>query len=241
EDDGWGDDDAADDLQEGAFAEDGIVKRALKAWQKTPLITRNYMRATAGLTVFSFLFLNNEWPDCLLLKWRSTFTRLQLWRPVAPFLYYGPLGVSYVVTLHFVWTYMSELERRLYNAPQDFLVMVLFGATSLLLVSTLVKLDSRLLGHSLSCFLVYVWSRQNEGMEVSEGKGSGLKETLKGVSKFLICHWNESDKTGGELAPFTLSCFITAFFSSACQKMPENPRSATFFRSSCPKSQCKKS
>lgn len=83
------------------------------------------------------------------------------------FLFYGPFGVSYLLTMHFVWTYMGTLEKLQHTEPWEFLVMMSFGALSLLLGVTLGGLNARFLGHNLSCFLVYIWARTYEGQEIA--------------------------------------------------------------------------
>ena len=49
----------------------------------------------------------------------------------------------------------------------DFLVMLLFGAASLLAGVGIGGGNARFLGHNLSCFLVYIWARTYEGQEVA--------------------------------------------------------------------------
>ena len=73
-------------------------------------------------------FLNqNQWPSFLLLDWRPTLLKLQLWRLVTPFLFLGPLGVNFVLTTHFSWTYMSQLEKLHYREPHTFVMLLVFG------------------------------------------------------------------------------------------------------------------
>ena len=38
-------------------------------------------------------------------------------RPFTGFLYYGPFGLSYLLTIHFVWTYMGTLEKLQFAEP----------------------------------------------------------------------------------------------------------------------------
>ena len=88
-------------------------------------------------------------------------------RPLTAFLFYGPFGLSYLLTIHFVWTYMGTLEKLQFAEPWDFLVMLLFGAASLLAGVGVGGGNARFLGHNLSCFLVYIWARTYEGQEVA--------------------------------------------------------------------------
>jgi len=45
--------------------------------------------------------------------------------------------------------------------------MILFGAVSMVCGYSLLGISPRFLGHNLSTFLVYIWSRYHEGMEVN--------------------------------------------------------------------------
>ena len=58
---------------------------------------------------------------------------------------------------------MGTLEKLSHTEPWEFLVMMAFGAGSLLLGVGLGGMNSRFLGHNLSCFLVYIWARTYEG------------------------------------------------------------------------------
>ena len=102
---------------------------------------------------------------CASFPWR--FTSVLRRRPFTGFLYYGPFGLSYLLTIHFVWTYMGTLEKLQFAEPWDFLVMLLFGAASLLAGVGIGGGNARFLGHNLSCFLVYIWARTYEGQEVA--------------------------------------------------------------------------
>ena len=99
-------------------------------------------------------------------------------RPLTAFLFYGPFGLSYLLTIHFVWTYMGTLEKLSHTEPWEFLVMMAFGAGSLLLGVGLGGMKTHFLGHNLSCFLVYIWARTYEGQEVSVMEFFNIKAEL---------------------------------------------------------------
>ena len=63
----------------------------------------------------------------LNLNWNAVVTKLQLWRPLTAFLFFGPLGLNYILTIQFVWTYMAQLEKLHYNKPAEFFMMLAFG------------------------------------------------------------------------------------------------------------------
>ena len=155
------------DVSEADFAEDNTMDRMLEMWKKTPPLTKLFLQSSAAVTLYGYLFNNNEFPKILSLEWKPVLTRLQIWRPLTSFLNFGPFGFGYVMTAHFVWTYMATLERLSHNKPYDFWIMILFGQLSMVIGYPLMKLTPRLLGHNLSTFLVYIWSRYHEGLEVN--------------------------------------------------------------------------
>jgi Derlin-2/3 len=156
-----------DEIAESDFAEETTVDRILTAWKNTPPLTKGYLTASAAATIYGFLFGKNEFPKLLLLDWEKVLTRLQIWRPFTAFLNFGPLGIGYLMTAQFVWVYMSTLERLNHNRPYDFWIMILFGQLSMVIGYPLLKLRTSFLGHNLSTFLVYIWSRYNEGIDVN--------------------------------------------------------------------------
>jgi hypothetical protein len=177
EEEGYYDDDDDLEVDEADFDDDGLmdgqesqqnqlVATGLDMWRKTPPITQVYIGASLAFTVFAFLFNKNQWPDTLNLEWKSVLS-LQLWRPFTAFLFFGPLGFNYLLTIHFVWTYMAQLEKLCYKRPEDFLVQLVFGAGALIGSYSLLGLSPKFLGHNLSTYLVYIWARVFEGMDVN--------------------------------------------------------------------------
>jgi len=155
------------DTNEDDFNEESTLDRLWFHWQKTPPMTKAYITASLALTGMGYVTNKNEFPKIFLLDWKSTFLLMQLWRPFTAFLNFGPFGIGYVLTLQFLWTYMSTLESLCYNKPYDFWIMILFGCASMVVGYSVLKLPPRFLGHNLSTFLVYVWSRYHEGFEVN--------------------------------------------------------------------------
>ena len=82
------DDDDDDDFDESIFDDevsqedfdgDTFKARTLKAWATTPPMTQAYVGASLGLTAFSFMACNNQWPEMLHLNWGAVLKRAQLW------------------------------------------------------------------------------------------------------------------------------------------------------------------
>lgn len=167
DDDLFGLDDGDFDIGEDDFAEDNTLGQVLVAWEKTPPLTKAFLSASLAATGYGYLFKKNEFPPILLMNWKLTTSRLQIWRPLTAFLNVGPFGLGYVMTFHFIWTYMSTLERLNHDRPYDFWIMILFGCVSMVTGYGFLQLSPRFLGHNLSTFLVYIWSRYHEGLEVN--------------------------------------------------------------------------
>nr|BAT25220.1 symbiotic PPC-localized Der [Nitzschia sp. IriIs04] len=149
-----------------AFREADPMDRFLQAYHKTPPLTKAYITASALATAYGFLFNNNVFPSWLLLDWRKIVTRGQFWRIFTTFVNFGPFGIGYALTCRFIWTYMSTLERLHHHRPYDFWIMIGFGMISMVVGYSFLGLNAQLLGHNLSTYLVYVWSRHHEGMDV---------------------------------------------------------------------------
>lgn len=58
---------------------------------------------------------------------------------------------------------MSHLEKLRCKNPAEFVTMMAFGVSLLLIGGQLMGFQPMFLGHNLSCYLVYIWSRVFEG------------------------------------------------------------------------------
>lgn len=144
-----------------------MVQSITDMWTKTPPITQVYVGLSILLTLICFVANKNNWPNVLNLEWDKVLFKFQIWRPFTAFLFFGPFGLNYILTLQFVWTYMAQLEKLNYNKPEDYFVMISFGGISLIVLYALLGLSTKFLGHNLSTFLVYIWARLFEGTEVN--------------------------------------------------------------------------
>jgi Derlin-2/3 len=144
-----------------------LVTSLTDMWTKTPPITQAYIGSSVVFTTLSFLLNKNIWPEFLHLEWKHVITGFQFWRPFTAFLFYGPLGLNYILTIQFVWTYMAQLEKLSYKTPADFFIQMVFGASTLLVLYMILGISPKYLGHNLSTFLVYIWARVFEGSEVN--------------------------------------------------------------------------
>ena len=152
---------------EGGGQQMEFIKSFTDMWDKTPPITQIYIGSSIGVTLASMLLNKNTWPDLLHLDWKPVLTGLQIWRPFTAFLFFGPFGLNYILTIHFVWTYMAQLEKLNYNKPEEFFMMIMFGIVALLGGYSILGLSPKFLGHNLSTYLVYIWARIFEGTDVN--------------------------------------------------------------------------
>ena len=143
-----------------------MVSTVTSIWNKTPPMTQVYIASSMCITLLSFLLNKNKWPDFLHFDWGSIFTG-QVWRLYTAFLFFGQLDMFYPLTMQFVWQHMAQLEKLNYSKPEEFLVMLLFGAGTLITLYSLLGISMKFLGHNLATFLVYIWSRVFEGSDVN--------------------------------------------------------------------------
>ncbi len=144
-----------------------FLRSLVDLWKKTPPMTQVYLSSTMMITVLSAMFNQNRWPGILKFDWKSILLEFQLWRLFTAFLYFGPLDMFYPLTLQFVWQHMSQLEKMDFKAPEEFLLLALFGAASLIGVYSLLGVSMNFLGHNFATYLVYIWSRKFEGTDVN--------------------------------------------------------------------------
>lgn len=133
---------------------------------KIPPLTRIFIASSLLCTLASFILNDNNWPEFLDFNLGSVL-RLQLWRLYTAFLYFGPCGINYFLTIQFIWSYMSQIERLFCKKPEDFLVLCLFGFAALIPTFIAVGFPTRYLGHSLGSYFVYIWAKLFESSEVS--------------------------------------------------------------------------
>ena len=156
-----------DEIEAAEGGQNQVLSSVTDMWIKTPPMTQVYVGSSLALTLASFMLNKNTWPDFLNLEWGAVLTKFQFWRPFTSFLFFGPLGLNYLLTIHFVWTYMAQLEKLNYKKPEEFFVMMVFGAITLLTGYSLIGLSPKFLGHNLSTYLVYIWARIFEGTDVN--------------------------------------------------------------------------
>ena len=104
--------------------------RIKQAYLTTPPLTRMYLTASVVLTTLSTFLSPHPFPPALTYL---TFTEAltKPWSLATTFLNLGGFGISYALTLQFLWTYMSQIERLHLHSPASFLVLLTFGPMAL--------------------------------------------------------------------------------------------------------------
>ncbi|XP_035412714.1 derlin-2-like isoform X3 [Cygnus olor] len=125
-----------------------------------PAVTRAYTTACV-LTTAAVLELLT--PFQLYFNPDLIFRKLQVWRLVTNFLFFGPLGFSFFFNMIFLsarYRYCRMLEEGSFRGrTADFVFMFLFGGFLMTLFGLFASLF--FLGQAFTIMLVYVWSRRN--------------------------------------------------------------------------------
>jgi hypothetical protein len=129
------DDDEESEESAGGGHQIMFLNTIIDLWTKTPPMTQIYLSCTVSLTILSCLLNKNQWPKYFDLDWKAIFLKLQFWRLITAFLYFGPLGLNYILTIQFVWTYMSQLEKLSYNKPEGETVNICYSTIHKLIMS----------------------------------------------------------------------------------------------------------
>ncbi|XP_069789845.1 derlin-2-like isoform X2 [Narcine bancroftii] len=130
----------------------------LQEYRQIPVITRAYTTAcvlTTAAVQLEFitpfqLYFN---PDLIVKKY-------QVWRLLTNFLFFGPLGFSFLFNMIFLYRYCRMLEEGSFRGrTADFLLMFIFGGFLMTLFGVFASLF--FLGQAFTIMLVYIWSRRN--------------------------------------------------------------------------------
>ncbi|KAI7900614.1 Der1-like protein [Cokeromyces recurvatus] len=127
-----------------------------------PPITRIYVSAACCTSIAVQLgFIH---PLQLWLNYESITNDFQWWRLITNFFYFGPLSVDFCFHIFFLARYSRMMEEGFYrNKPADYVWLMVFSASVLLLISILMPFASLpFMGSALSFTMVYIWARRNQ-------------------------------------------------------------------------------
>ncbi|PWZ01591.1 Der1-like protein [Testicularia cyperi] len=95
--------------------------------------------------------------------------KYQLWRLLTTFLYFGPLGIDFLLHLFFFMRYSRMLEQESFGGRRGgkagYVYLLAFSAVCLLILSPIAA--QPFLGSPLAFVLVYIWSRRNRHVRLS--------------------------------------------------------------------------
>ena len=137
----------------------------LEWYLEVPVVTRFYMTSSVLTTAACSLELLS--PFSLYFNFHLVFMKLQLWRLLTNFFFFGSLGVDFLFHMFFLVRYCRMLEEGSFRGrPADFLLMLLFGGALMCAVAPFINIPP-FLGSSLAFMMVYVWARRNEYVRMS--------------------------------------------------------------------------
>eukprot|EP00275_Glaucocystis_incrassata_P002178 EC124944.1.p1 GENE.EC124944.1~~EC124944.1.p1 ORF type:complete len:155 (+),score=19.92 EC124944.1:49-513(+) len=133
-------------------------------YKQMPLVTRSYLTIAFLTTAACHLELIS--PFSLYFNFKLIFQKLQLWRLVTNFFFFGVFGLDFVFHMFFLVRYSKSLEEGLFRGrTADFAFMLIFGGLMLTLFAPFINIH--FLGSSLTFMMVYVWGRRNEYVRMS--------------------------------------------------------------------------
>ncbi|PKA65322.1 Derlin-1 [Apostasia shenzhenica] len=133
--------------------------RWLRFYNSLPPVTKAYGTLCLLTTTAYHLGLLNL--SYIALYYPLVFAKVQVWRLITNFFFLGSFSFNFGIHLLMIARYGVQLEKGPFDKrTADFLWMMLFGASSLLVLSAVPWLSFPFLGISLVFMLLYVWSRE---------------------------------------------------------------------------------
>ncbi|GLC36750.1 hypothetical protein PLESTB_000786800 [Pleodorina starrii] len=138
---------------------------AIEEWYKSlPIVTRTYV--TMAFLTTAGCALEIITPFNVYFNAKLVFKKLQLWRLVTNFFFFGNLGLDFVFHMFFLIKYCKSLEEGSFRGRSaDFLWMLIFGGSLLTCIAPFVNIQ--FLGSSLTFMMVYVWGRRHQYVNLS--------------------------------------------------------------------------
>lgn len=130
----------------------------IREYFQIPPLTRAY--TTACFLTSLAVQLDIVSPFRLYFHPTLIMEKLQLWRLITPFFYFGNLSLNYVFSMLFTYRCCRMLEEESFRGrPADFLYMIIFGCVIAIFFASFLLLP--FLGQSLTTMFVYIWARRN--------------------------------------------------------------------------------
>ncbi|KAK1925644.1 Derlin [Papiliotrema laurentii] len=129
-----------------------------------PPVTRAWVIAAVGTSVL--VECQVVAPLQLYFSWKAAVYKLQPWRFITTFCYFGPLSLDLGFHLFFVMRYSRLLEENSFsNRRADYVWLLFLCSAFLLTISPLLTMP--FLSSSLAFALTYIWSRRNPSVKMS--------------------------------------------------------------------------
>ena len=137
----------------------------IEAWYKSlPSLTRYYLTGAVGLTTLTSLQVVS--PYALYFDLSLIFTKLEIWRLLTTFLYFGNFSFNFLIAMVILVRFCKSLEvhPKYENDFASLIYCVGFLAVSIVLLSFLHKVF--FMGPSLLFGMLYVWSKYEPQTQV---------------------------------------------------------------------------
>jgi len=134
-------------------------------YRNLPVVTRGYLTAAFATTVVVQLELLS--PMLLYLDFEAALGKLELWRLLTNYCFFGTFGLPFVFSMFFLVRYGRELEvKRFGGRSADFLWCLALCGAGMLVVAYLLG-NQPFLASSMLSAIVYLWAREHAEQTLS--------------------------------------------------------------------------
>ena len=134
-------------------------------YRSLPPVTRAYMTVSIGATIVTQMELIS--PMLLYLDHDLVLGKLELWRLLTNFCFFGGFGLPFVFSMFFLVRYGQELERKRFEGRSADMVWFMAIAGLIMVGIAYVLGGVPFLSQSMLSTLVYLWSREYSEQVIS--------------------------------------------------------------------------
>lgn len=128
-------------------------------YRSLPPITRGYLTASFAATVLAQLELVS--PMLLYLDFELVLVKLELWRLLTNYCFFGTFSMPFVFSMFFLVRYGKELEAKRFEGRSADFLWCLGICGALMLVVAYCLGNQPFLASSMLSSIVYLWSREH--------------------------------------------------------------------------------
>ncbi|XP_073415267.1 derlin-3 [Dendrobates tinctorius] len=141
-----------------------MAQQGMGVFQNIPSVTRAY--TVACLITTAAVQMELVSPFQIYFNPDLVFKRLQIWRLITNFLYFGQLDFSFLFKMIFTYRYCRMLEETSFRGrTADFVFMFLFGGLIITVFGLFVNLY--FMGQAFTLMLLYIWCRRNPSVHIN--------------------------------------------------------------------------